>query len=266
MAFAPNLMICSLSVGTTRNSLAHLPRILSSSHSARCLAMENVSERIFVALSKDNITTGVAMQARKHAFGRLTVLMGVCAVVAACSGIGSAGGMAQMTVLETSRDERPAWIGTGECPQGRMCVVASKERATTVEFGRTDATMNGMTEFARKLESAIFTRFEQARVEGRLPNLGEDPEMDTRIEDFTKAESKSRFQNTKTEDFWWRRYAYPGTDGQARVYIDFYVLLSVPETYWNQKVKEAMSGMQKRAREAGQQKLADELDKMQIDF
>jgi len=169
-------------------------------------------------------------------------------------------------VVEVSRKEKPIWLSQPFCPKGAVCARGSRTRAAALEHARTDAHYDAVKDFARRLESKAKALFSSARDEGRIPELGESPEIDNAIKEFFAAASRLRIQNVKEEDFWWKKVKSFGEDQRIHYYFDYEILLSIPETTWRAKVKELIDRQKNKARGLKHEALVKELDRFAKDL
>lgn len=203
---------------------------------------------------------GEAMRARSPGYRCIPLLV----ALAGCGGTApTVAGTEE--VLETSREERPRWMGAPECPDGKVCAQGSRTRAAALEHARTDAHNDALKDFARRLETRAKTRFAAARQEGRLPEAGEAPDVDQAIKDFFAAASRIQVQDVHVEDFWWRRFQVMGSDGTYHHYYDYAVLLSMPAASWRRAVQAVIDRQRNEARAAGHAQLVEELDRFAAD-
>jgi len=169
-------------------------------------------------------------------------------------------------VLQASREEVPAWLGAPTCPADRVCATGSRTRAAAIEHARTDAHNDALKDFARRLESRAKARFQSARTEGRIPELGESGSVDQAVKDLYAAMSRVKLRDVHTADFWWRRVRSLGEDQRYHYYYDFHILLSVPRGAWARTVRDLVEAEKRRANAAGQQALVRELDAFAADL
>jgi hypothetical protein len=149
-------------------------------------------------------------------------------------------------VIERSREVKPEWVGDPrKCPEGRVCAIGQRTRAAAVEHGRSDAFNDALKDFGRRMQTRAKSVFSSARSEGRLPQPGEDPELDGLIEELYAAFSKVIIEDVKLEDFYWTKTRAMGDDKRFRTAFDYSVLVSIPEATWRRKITELMEA-QKR--------------------
>ncbi len=158
-------------------------------------------------------------------------------------------------VVERSRSERPRWIEAPQCPQGRVCSSGSRTRAAALEHARTDARHDAVKGFASRLSTKVKTRFQAARQEGRIPEPGESVEVDQGIKELFAAASRLSVQDLHVEDFWWVKTRAAGEDHRYHYYVDYHVLVSMPQASWRRKVKALLERSRKKAQGALMQEL-----------
>jgi hypothetical protein len=141
-------------------------------------------------------------------------------------------------VLERSREQRPNWVGDPrECPDGRVCAIGQRTRAVALEHGRSDAFNDALKDFGRRLQTRAKSVFSSARSEGRLPQPGEEPDLDGLVEELYAAFSKVTVEDVKLEDFYWVKARALGEDQRFRTTFDYSVLVSIPEATWRRKIE-----------------------------
>jgi len=194
-------------------------------------------------------------------------VLAICTATFACGGTPVRSEVyGEEEIVEASRKEKPEWLGAPKCPSGRVCAQGTRTRAAALEHARTDAQNDAIKDFGRRLRSKAESKFGNARQEGRIPELGETPEVDQRIEDIYGALSKVTVEDLKVEDFFWRKVRSLGEDHRYHYYFDYDALVSIPERTWNRKVKDLLDEQRRKAQEAGQQALAKEIDGMFADL
>lgn len=178
---------------------------------------------------------------------------------AGCASSGQSAVVGDETVIERSREEKPTWLGDPNvCGKGLVCAIGSRTRSAAVEYGRTDAFNDALKDFGRRLQSRAKSVFSSARTEGRLPQPGQDPVLDTVLEELYAAFSKVTVEDVHVEDFYWTRTRALGDDGRARTAFDYSVLVSIPETTWRKKIEALLASQ--RASDPEHEALRQKLD------
>jgi len=164
-------------------------------------------------------------------------------------------------IVETSRDEKPEWLGRPMCPDKKVCATGSRSRSSALDFARTDAQADAVKQFARQLESRAKAYFGSNRNEKGLPEVGDSPQVDQVVNELFAMASKVTIQDVRVEDFWWKRYRSMGQDGRLHYYIDYYILVSISESTWKSKVSEVINKGKELAMGANLQKMEEQLEK-----
>ena len=204
---------------------------------------------------------GTALSHMRESLSLVAVLL----LASACGSARVGDVYGEEEIVEQSREERPRWLGAPWCPETKVCVQGSRTRAAALEHARADAQADAVKLFARQLQSKAKAKFESARSEGRLPELGEAPDVDQAIKEFFVAASKLQVEDVRVEDFWWRKTRSLGEDRRYHYYFNYYVLLSVPERTWKRKVKALLDRQKDKTTSAGHQALVKEMDEFAKD-
>ena len=147
-------------------------------------------------------------------------------------------------VIERMPEKKPGWIVHLPSPKnGRVYVIGTRTRGTTMEDARYDAYQMALRNAAVLAQDKIKSIFERARTEMGIPE--DDKDIGFVLNDMMRAVSKVKIEGAKEEDAYYEKYKEMTKSGISYFY-DFYVLVSVPSESIDRAAFSAIEREQRR--------------------
>lgn len=147
---------------------------------------------------------------------------------ASCAGRGVICGSER--IVESSRSSKPEWVMKKvEHSKGRMMFVGARTEAISFEDARTDARMDAVKAIAQLARNEMYADYERARNEMGIPEDNSD--VGRVIREAVIAFSETVVKGAKEEEFYWERIEKRLCNpDRLKYYYNFWILLSIPES------------------------------------